>query len=405
MTGVGGKPATVKIRRFTKPGFLRLIGPTLLEDFFERFRDELTKRRVELPEWNFDNTAYFKSVAAMVERMEELPGPLVEALYGIEAMANEEGQERLERAVEDGTLRVTFREESTHAEIAVQAWLANPNVFARKLRELRLFRLSAFDYFSSRMPVEQRRPFPSPDEAGIGQITSDIDGWFRRRNRGQGTSYIEVFRIDGEFWFLIRHGDTYKRMPAAAEDQKVEVVHFRPLKDDVVIYSPRRDEIRIHAGTYGECQLYRQVFGARLFGHPGYFSESKTYTLEPLRVDGRKALVVGDLPIRSVVLRELEIAWEGSNGRVVLKRDDIFSSIEQGSAGRLPARGRLVRAAFDFYLCDSFSPRKVQIRLPNSLRVGRHCDTTLVHEWMTARGFRVSTSVEETPHVELLGVS
>src|SRR5438132_1373272 len=129
-------------------------------------------------------------------------------------MANEEGQERLERAVEQAGLPLTFSENSTKADIAVQVWMADPALFVQKLNEQRL----------------------------------------------------------------------------------VDVLHFRPTKDDVVVYSPVRDEIRIHTGTKGERELYQETFGVRLFGDDKYFSERKAYTLEPLRTDALDALDTDGLP-------------------------------------------------------------------------------------------------------------
>ena len=72
-------------------------------------------------------------------------------------------------------------------------------------------------------------------------------------------------RLMGSTDFIIRHGHTFIRT-AKVEQQKTEMLHYRPEKDDVVVYSPELDEIRIHAGTKGERELYRKQFGQRLFG-------------------------------------------------------------------------------------------------------------------------------------------
>ena len=385
---------TVKFKRFAKPRFLKSIGAPLLDDFFERFRDELGAHKVPFPEWAFDDDAFFKALSALVMRPDGLPDRLVEALHGIEAMANEEGQERLERAVDDGTLRVTFKHDSSHADIAVQAWMADRMVFARKLNEQRLARLSAFEYFASRSPVDRRQSFSGPDEATMARIRGDIDAWFRRHNRGEETSHIEVFPIDAEFWFLIRHGDTFARMPVAAKNRRVEILHFRPTKDDVVVYSAGRDEIRIHAGTMGERELYRGAFGSRLFGDRGYFCDRMAYTLEPLRLDGMDSLDTRDVPgISRIVLREIEVAWDNSLNDVVIRKcDDVFAAAADRDRGRraVPQSGRIRRAAFDFYFGDCRKPGKVQIRIPNMLRLGPRCEAGLVHEWISARGLRTS---------------
>ena len=114
--------------------------------------------------------------------------------------------------------------------------------------------------------------------AGLWNITV---GMKRPRSAGM--------RLTGEWWFVIRHGDTFLRT-AKVEKQKITFLHFRPAKDDVVVFSPGYEELRIHAATKGERELYREEFGVRLRGDGKYFSERKSFTLEPLRVDGAGAL-------------------------------------------------------------------------------------------------------------------
>jgi hypothetical protein len=73
--------------------------------------------------------------------------------------------------------------------------------------------------------------------------------------------------------------------------------------------------------------------------------------------------------------------------------------------------GRLVRAAFDVYFADNEKkPRKVQVRPPNVLKLGRHCDAALVQRWLTERSFRTGITTGNgqrggITHVEPLAVN
>jgi len=196
--------------------------------------------------------------------------------------------------------------------------------------------------------------------------------------------------MDGEYWFLIRHGDTYTRVTTLANGGHMSVLHFRPAKDDVLVYSPQRDDIRIHAGTKWEKDLYRETIGHRLFGDPNYFSERKNYTLDPLREDGREALDVSDVQgISKIVLREFELTWPGAfKDGVVRKSEDVFTSAEERKTLAIPESGQLVRAVFAVYFGDNPKPRKVVLRPPNLLKLGRHCDAALVQRWLLLNGFR-----------------
>jgi len=386
----------MKFKRFTKPSFLKQIGRGLLTRFFDRFSADLAEKSVVLPSQDLPDDDYFEAVAKMALAPEGLPDSLNEAIFGVEAMANDNGQERLERAAERAGLDLTFDAESSHADVAVQVWLADPELFARQHNEQRLTVVSTFESHGAKSPVDRRQTFGMPDAATLTRMTADMDAWFRQHNRGHENTHIEVYSMEGDFWFPIRHGATFTRMPTDIGNRRVRVIHFRPTKDDIVVYSPERDEIRIHAATKGERELYRETFGTRLFGDPRFFSERKAFDLEPLRMDGVDALDVDGISgISEIILREIEWAWDNGHREVVIRKaDDIFAAAAERNPDRnpIPEGARLVRAAFDVYFGDNPKPRKVQIRPPNVLKLGRHCDAKCVHEWLTKREFRVNVN-------------
>lgn len=380
--------STIKFKRFTKVNFLTQIGRDLVDQFLYRNRTGLAERQVVLPAATLDDSEYFAAVVRLAKSPEGLPESLVEAAFGIEDMANDEGQERLENATNENGLVYRFRENSTCAEIAMQAWLTNESVFNEKRSEQRLMRVASFDYFGSK-PENRDFPFTEPNAEILVLMRSDLETVFRAKNRGAHTTQIEVFKMDGEHWFLIRHGETCVRVPTVA-DGRVSMLHFRPTKEDAVVYSPQFDELRIHAVRKWEKDLYRETIGQRLFGNTHRFTERKAYTLDPLLVEGADALDVTNIPgLDKVILRETETAWPGEFGDVtVRKSEDIFASAKQRSATAIAESGRLIRATFDFYFTGDDKPRKVHIRLPNILKLSRYCDAPLVNQWIGERGFR-----------------
>jgi len=342
-----------------------------------------------LPGAGLKDDEYFKALSRVAMSPDGLPDDLFEAVYAIEEMATEEGQERLERAVAQGELALVFGDKSSRGDMAMQAYLAAPEVLAQKNNELRLARLSSFEYYGTKKPVDRTDAFSAPAKSALDLITADLNDWCKGNNRGEETAFIEPYVIDGEFWFLVRHGDTYARL-AKLEQGKLKMLHFRPAKDDVVVYSPERDEIRIHAGSKGERELYQRTFGMQLFGDDKYFSERKAFTLEPLRTDGAAALEwdgAGD--VERIVLREIESAFGGGYNEVIIRKaDDVFAAAEASQRKAIPDGGRLVRAAFDVYFDGTRKPRKVQIRPPNVLKLGRYCDASVVQRWLSEKGFR-----------------
>jgi hypothetical protein len=381
--------STLKFKRFTKPHFLKQIGRDTLGQFFNRFSPALAEKQITLPAATLDADAYYEAVARLAMSLDGLPEALVEAVHAIEGMANEEGEDRLERATGENGRAFEFRDDATTAEKAMHAWLTNPEQFAEIFNELRLTRLASYDYYSAKTPMDQTEMFAPPSAQAIELMTADMEAAFRAKNRGQRTCHIEVHWMDGEYWLRIQHGDTYTRVATLANGGIMSVLHFRPAKDDVVVLALHRDEIRIHAGTKWEKDLYRETVGHRLFGDPNYFSERKIYTLDPLRTEGADALDVSDLPgVSKIVLRKFELAWPGAfKDSVIRKSEDVFTSAEERKTLAIPESGQLIAAELDFYFGDNPKPRKVSLRPPNILKLGRHCDATLVHRWLMQNGF------------------
>jgi len=386
----------MKFKKFIKASFLKGIGRDLLGRFFAPFAAELAEKKIEIPAASVKDEEFYMALSKVAMAPDGLPDGLIEAVFKVEAMATADGQERLEKAAEQGRFVLNCSDKSSHGDIAVQAFLAAPEVLAEKHNELLLTRLSSFEYFSSKKPVDRSASFVVPSQVTLDLVTADLDAWFKAHSRGEQTTWIEIFPMDGEFWFLVRHGDTFART-AKVDKRKMEMLHFRPAKDDVVVFSPQRDEIRIHAGTKGERELYQETFGVRLFGDPRYFSERKAYTLEPLRADQADALdTAGIGGIERIVLREFVILWPGGFNEVVTRRaDDIFSAAQARGKIAIPDGGRLLSAAFDFYFEGAKKPRKVELRPPNVLKLGRHCDAGLVHQWLSAKHLRDGLIVPE----------
>jgi hypothetical protein len=391
----------MRFKRFTKRAFLEEIGRDLLGRFFDKFKAGLADKQIVLPAPGLKQEEYFAALSRLVMHLDDLPPDLIEAIYAVEEMATAQGEERLQAAVARGELELTFKPESSRGDIAMQAYLAAPEVLAQQSNELRLARLSTFEYFGSKTPVDRSDAFGGASQDQLALITADLDEWFRKNNRGEEDAFVEPYAIDDEFWFLVRHGDTFARMAKLEKGRRLTILHFRPAKDDVVVYCPERDELRIHAGTKGERALYQSVFGRRLFGNDKRFSERKAFTLEPLLVDGPAALDwTGAEDVDRIVLREIEVAYPGGYNEVLIRKaDDLFAAAEARGRNAIPEGGRLARAAFDFWFTGAAKPRKVHVRPPNILKLGRYCDASVVQRWLSEKRFRETAAGGKAAYV------
>lgn len=398
----------MKLRKFTKIKFLQQLGRPLLATLLERFESEFAAQQVTLPPATLDDSAYLEAVSKLALAPQGLPGGFIEALYIVEELGTGQGVERLERAMAASGIALHVGSESTPAEIVLQFWLALPEFVVRHHQQQRLSRLSAFEYFGSvhgtkakRLAGEPARPLNfEPTAETTKLLTQDFDEWFAAHHRGEETARIRVRLMANECWFLVTHGHTFART-AKVDGRRTEMLHYRPAREDVVVYTPERDEIRSHAGTKAEREMYRRTFGRRLFADANYFSEKKAYTLQPLIDDGADSLEVDPgSEIRRIVLREVVVAWDEKGQELTIRRsNDVFGApVARGcEMERIPKGGQLIRAVFDVYFGNEFRPRKVQIRPPNVLKVGRHCDAQALQEWLSRRGFR-TTVAPETSH-------
>lgn len=392
----------IRFKRFTRPQALHAVGRDLLLRFFDKFQTQSTERRLVLPVADLPDCEWFGALARLFSTPEALPDGLVEALYSIDEMSTSEGQEQLEAAVADARLALEVGAGATRHDLALQVWLAAPELLARIHNQHRMRRLSVFEYFGTLRPPGERPPFRPPDGEMVRQMTALLDPWFARHQRGRNTSRIEWYAVpeigsDGketqaaEFWFLVRHGDAFSRTPKV-EEQRTEIIHFRPQRDDVVVYSVAQDEIRVNSRTRGERDLYVRTFGLCLRGSADYFCARDTYTLEPLRAAGAEALQADDIPgLEKVVLREIQVALDHGQQLVTLSGHDLFECPAREAEEPIPPHGRLQAAAFDLHFSGCRRPRPLHIRPPNVLRLGRHCDAGLAHLWMRRREFRRDT--------------
>jgi len=382
----------MKFRQFTKPNFLRSVGRRLLEQFFDRFADELAARNAVLPPHSVDDHFYYSALAFLLMSPEALPDSLMEAMFAIEEMATAEGQERLEKAVEAAGLAVRFGPEASHGDVAMQVWLEAPALVASLHNQQRMARLCSFHYIGAMVRAEV--PFAFPEPLALENLTTSLDGWFATHNRGHQTTQIEVHRVEAEWWFLVRHGDTFARK-ARVEKRRMELLHYRPAKDDVVVYCAERDEIRINARTKGERELYRAQFSRFLRGQENYFSQHRTLTLQPLRTEGRDALDArGVEGIRGIVLREIEVALEKQSGETIRYRSRDFFGMCGGCREVISERTQLLRAVFEIQFADAKKPRAVEVRPANVVKMGRQSDARLVNQWLSARGFRAACGAQ-----------
>jgi len=382
----------VNLRRFSNPAGLKAIKSGHLTSFLNPFGEFLCRRGMAWPPAPGRAPDLDALVAIVMSPDTDTPPTMADGLWLVHEMATNEGMSALLEEARFRGLRLSDDPDLTPADVAVQIWLQAPQILARKHSEQSLTRKRSFEYFQTdAFPLPDFTP-PSPEV--LSRLAAGLDEWFVDKKRGRGTQVLAFSRDDG-VWFLVRHGEPFKR-EGCLDDGQSSSVFYRPEKYDVLVYDPKAGELRMNTRSKGEKELYRAQFGLHLFGREDFFPSCQKYTLEPLRTHGAESLVCTDVEgMDWVRLREVQLYWGGAHGEIDSRRaDDLLAAMaERGAA--LPAGVPIIHASFEVKFSDARTPRTVAIRTPGKAQYTRDSDSAVVEDWLAKRGFIRSRAVEE----------
>jgi hypothetical protein len=376
--------ATYSLGQFSHVETLKHIGREYLIALLEPHAEFFAGRSVKIPSASGKEALdYDGLIEVFMAPGRDTPNDLADALFFINEMATFEGMDDLVEEARVAGLRLDGPN-LTPADVAVQVWLQNKDILQQKHAEQFLTKPRSFEYFQTKEnPVPE---FFVPKAKTLRALERALDDWFDEHHRGRGTRVFAYAREDG-CWFLVRHGDPFKR-EGSIDDGEPSSVYYRPEKFDVLVYDPKLGEIHMNARSKGEKDLYRAEFGRHIFGSPDFFPGTGKYTLEPLRTGGRNSLVCTDVDgMESVRLVEIQYAWGGKfHETETRKADDVFGALEERDR-QMPQKARIVLARFKVKFTESKTPRTVTIRPSNVAQYQRDADSTLVEQWLLNRGF------------------
>lgn len=379
--------ASFKLSRFfSQPEILRGIDPDNLVSLLADHRAALEALGLKLPD-AADSTGFdYEKLTALLMEPDKLPRDVREAFYFIHEMATDEGMECLLDAAEEAGIKIVGTPGPTAGDTAVQIWLKDRELLERKHAEQFLQNARSFQSFGT-----ETAPVPKYRDpiARMAQIKEELDDFFDspKRRRGRNTKIFPYVREDS-VWFLVRHGDPFRRVGAIDEKGESYGAYYWPEKFDVLVLDAIDGELRINARNKGEKKEYRKVFGRHLYKDDGFFSVENKYTLEPLREKGEDAIAPVE-GMDGVLLTEVDFFWGGSfSEKEIRKADDVFGAYAARKA-KFPAKPRIIKACFRVTFSDSERPRTVTIKPPNEAQYTRDADSVIVERWLKERGFIV----------------
>jgi len=118
-------------------------------------------------------------------------------------MATARGQQALETAATAAEPPLVFQARFLPRDIALQVWLAAPELLASAHNAQRLRRLTAFQYAGARVAPAQRAAFKPPGPAVLRPSAAAWTLGLANNQRGEQTARVELHFMDGEYWFLV----------------------------------------------------------------------------------------------------------------------------------------------------------------------------------------------------------
>jgi|APSaa5957512622_1039677.scaffolds.fasta_scaffold22448_3 hypothetical protein len=377
---------TMKLVRFTNWERLKNLSRELLMKLVSPFVGQITEHGIELPKDDLEDKDYYTGWTGVFAHPDSLPVELTETLITIDEMSQDAAHDNLMDQVEAEELTFDFGEKPTAMEVAVKIHLEQPDFLRAKHAEERLRKLRSFVHLLPALGAVPP-PYAKPTAEQLDELAERLRPFFKKKIKGEYVS-VDCHKMDGEFWFIIVHGETVQRTMEVKDDAKTSVLRYRPETDDVLVYNPGSNSIRINAGTVGARKEYATHFGQMFFGNGEYFKLSEKFCFGPIHA-GRDAFDDVEIEgIQEVVLREIRVmrGW-GQHAVMTLRADDLFQVMEEGHFKVYPDT-RVFKVAMDVVFAgDEKQPRSVKIVDENTASMARACDHALVEKWLDEVGF------------------
>ncbi|MGZ9066246.1 MAG: hypothetical protein ACXW2I_13080 [Burkholderiales bacterium] len=391
--------AAFTIRRFSQPGRLKTIAPAALAAFFRPYADYLRDRGFTFAPDLLGGFCYDTLASILISPDGRVPREMVDALYFVDELADEEGMDALLEAASDASISLHPGSEPTPADVAIEAWLKSPELVKRVHARGHALRQKRFHYFRSRTP--DRFSFPEFESSQMASLQCCLEEWFETHKRGRYCGIL-IFCHGTQVWFVVRHGLPFVREGSITE-RGPSMQYYRPEKYDVLVYDSDSGTLAVHADGKRLTSQYLFGLGLFLIGNERQFTTEHKLTLDPLKRYGADSLACDDIAgINSVTLVELTRMRGGPYKRMVIdKASDLFADFAaEGDA--LPETARLISATLEFAFAEEEKPRRVTIRPPNTIGYARNEDRDMVEPFLRVRGFMPARSERQVSEAEPL---
>lgn len=368
----------------------------MLLEFLKPHADFIASKGFDLPQpdGTISDFDYLMLTSILMKPDERMSASLIDALF----FAHEMGTDQMMNKLLDlaKSLELDIPCESTPMDVAMRIRVRDSLALEKAHSEQHISRSRTFEHYQADTPV----PFCEPDDNRLAEIEAALDVWFENHKRGANTR-VFVYPGEDEVWFLIRHGDAYKR-ESAVDGYGSKGVFYRPEAFDVACYVPSIGELRVHTKNKGEQDLYRRELSKLISGDSSFFPGLDKYDLDPIVYDGEKSLVVRDIDgIDWIMLIEVRVEKRRSHYKLLTTyaAPNVFLALRDDSIHFHPNE-IVTKAKFKVKFTGEDKPRTITITPPNKLQLCRDADAALIDVWLRKRGFVRNEEVSDVQESE-----
>lgn len=372
-----------RLRNFSDLGFIQKVDkPRYMVQLLLPYADYFNSRGLDVAKLKNKDSDDRKLLEVFTKADEDMPPKLLETLYVLDDLADENGHDRI--LVESERLDLDLEGIIGHSlspgEFAIAVHHEHPDVLTICHDKTQHRKVKNYVEYQARGELELTL---KKAKAKVTIMEKEMAPWFESKDRSRACE-IYVYEEKHDIRFQITHGRPFRTDPSYDKRLKRSRVAYRPQKHDSVVYDKRYGVLKLCAQTATEKELYRMTFGNVLFGDTDYFPEGDIYTLEPLR-EGKAGIRL--MPgIESVRLAEVFVTIDDDQHFMQFSRGyDLFESIENRGRPNLQ-EGNIVRAKFMIRYSSGGRERKLELRTPNVAEYDRDRDDVTTEAFMRASG-------------------
>lgn len=382
------------IRRLTKPDVFRQIEESRRLRLCSIFMAYFESAGYSLP----DDPAALdvnRVVMVLADADRTAPQDLIDALFLIDQMATVGGRDALKRVLDDANADLPETLEWSPADLAVEAWLRDPQLLSCAYASQLSTRSRTLQLFLVQDDVTIVADPTSPDTCG--RIKAELSSRLMRIDRAAEVE-IFPFRFEGGIRYVVQRGGVYTRHGVWNRGTAPSTIGYQPLEYDLVVFDAIRRELAVKRDPAAEQTALREAFSCGLASDAKAFSLPAVLDLAPIRAIGEGCLWCRDVPgmhhVRlTAIKRSLQPALKHTNED---RASDLFRAWETSWA-RQPQFGQILKAELEIEFDDSSTPRSVSLSRGASVRLARDDDGELVNEWLRRRGFILGPEEAEQP--------